>query len=476
MKLRSAWIALVLLAGFAPLAGFVPRARAVGLDMVTGRIYSEMNGSTFVLDQLYNAWTPYVRIEFEEYGASYTSSAVYDKILADAQARGIKVLGVLTSNSCQDKTNSPWTEAYIAHFYADAKWHMNRYPSVTDWEIWNEPENYGFGGGHLDGYGLLLKRVFESARYDRAHGVIPAATKICSAGVVNQDTNVMHAIYDSGPVNDFRAVNGGDIPCDMFSYHPYGQGLANGDPYSTNYSWGNTFEQSFNQFQNYVTVNYQPSVKLVPSSKPIWFTEFGFDSNVVGLENQRIYLEHMVEVMNKYPIIQQAFWYNIHDDSQHFGIFDSSLNRKRAFWAYVAHVNNVGLYTPDGVAGNEWPSDEVINEYFAQGRSVIGAPYKDPSAPSWGIKVHDWSDGKIQNFNGGATGSESGILVSPRHPGYAYWVHSGFWSTYLGLGGPYSALKFPVSDEYGYNGGTRQDFEGGYMTWTSAQGVRVFYY
>jgi uncharacterized protein with LGFP repeats len=44
------------------------------------------------------------------------------------------------------------------------------------------------------------------------------------------------------------------------------------------------------------------------------------------------------------------------------------------------------------------------------------------------------------------------------------------------LGGPGSALKFPVSDEFGYGGGTRQNFEGGYMTWTAAQGVRVFYY
>jgi hypothetical protein len=452
-----------------------PRATPVGLGMVTGRIYDEMYNSTFVLDTLHNAWTPYIRIEFEEYGASYTSPTVYDKILSDARARGIKVLGVLTSNSTQDKTNAPWTEAFIQNYYADAKWHMSRYPYVTDWEIWNEPEHYGFGTSHLDGYGLLLKRVFEWARADRQNGTIPAATKICSAGLINQDVNVMRGIYDSAPVNDFRRANGGDIPCDIFAYHPYGQGLATGDPYSTDFNWGNTFEQSFNQFQNFTTVNYQPSVKLVPDAKPVWFTEFGFDSAVVGAENQRVYLEHMVVVMKKYPRIQQAFLYNFHDDAQTYGIFDANLNRKRSFWAYVAHVNNVGLYTPDGVLGNEWPADEVINAYFAQGRGTVGYPYRDPAAPEWHVKVHNWADGKVQNFNGGATGAESGILVSPRKPGVAYWVHAGFWATYKGLGGPNGQLQFPISNEYAYNTGTREDFEGGYMTWDSTNNVRVFY-
>lgn len=119
----------------------------VGIGVVTGRIYEDMYNSTTVLDKLAAVGTRYIRIEFEEHGASFTPDYKYKKILADAQARNIRVLGVLTSNSCQFKDNEPsnsqpWNnaETYIAKFYESVKWHMNSYAYVTEWEIWNEPD------------------------------------------------------------------------------------------------------------------------------------------------------------------------------------------------------------------------------------------------------------------------------------------------------------------------------------------------
>jgi hypothetical protein len=462
---------IVCLAG---LAGLFP-AHALELDIVSGRIYGTMAANTTVQDDLYNMGIRAVRMEFEEYANPATTVAQYQKIIGDLNARGITVLGVLTSNSCSDHTNAPWTNAYITNYYTAFRQHVANYPSVKYWEIWNEPENYGFAG-HLDGYGLLLKRTFESARADRNNGVIPADIKIVSGGTDNQDINVMHAIYDTQPVNDFRAVNGGDIPCDIFAYHPYGNQAAGNypDPYTTAFSWGETFAQSFNDLQNWKTNN--GLYYLLPQSKPVWMTEWGFDSALVGVENQRIYTEHMIYAMAAFPRIEKAFHYTYNDnpgDGRGLRTAVTGGACKRAYYPYQAHASLTGLYTPDGT--NEWTLDEFIQCFQRNGgRNAVGMPYKAPGSPWYGDKAHAWSDGTVQNFSGGAWGTSSAILESPRNVGNAFWVHAGFWDRYLSLGGPYSYLEFPTTDEYGYGAGTRQDFEGGYMTWDPTNGVRNF--
>jgi hypothetical protein len=92
---------------------------------------------------------------------------------------------------------------------------------VQEWEIWNEPDQYGFKN-HESDYGLLLKRVYEAMQIDRNNRDISKNIRIVSAGIVNPEKNVLMAIYDTQPVKDFRAIHQGDIPCDIFSYHPYG--------------------------------------------------------------------------------------------------------------------------------------------------------------------------------------------------------------------------------------------------------------
>jgi hypothetical protein len=137
--------------------------------------------------------------------------------------------------------------------------------------------------------------------------------------------------------------------------------------------------------------------------------------------------------------------------------------------------------------------------------------------------------GKIQDFNGGAHGK--GALMLAPGSGQAYWLHGGIWNRYVSLGGPkslmgeptgdeqaitssrktkgayqafergwlyYNGLKnrvfyvvnaiaqkykslglhsdqlgLPTSDEYAFQGGARNDFEGGYIHWTPAKGTVV---
>lgn len=55
---------------------------------------------------------------------------------------------------------------------------------------------------------------------------------------------------------------------------------------------------------------------------------------------------------------------------------------------------------------------------------------------------------------------------------YAWLVRYGFYNYYSSCGGPtYCWLGFPTSDEFGVSGGTRQNYEFGYLTWTPSQGV-----
>ncbi len=444
----------------------------VELDVVTGRIYDAMYSSTAVQDDLRNMGMRWVRIEFEEHGNPATPDWKYDKILADLKSRGIQVLGVLTENSCADKTNPRGSEAYIANYYAAVKWHAQRYPSVTHWEVWNEPENYGFRGNG-PGYGLLLKRVFEWGRADRGNGTIPAATRFLCAGSVNMDLPHLRTIYDSQAVNDFRNANNGNIPCDIFAMHPYGRvGAASNDPWATTFlPEGRSFEQGWQAFENYTTANGRWF--LVPKDTAVWFTEWGFDSRVVGTENQRVWTERMIRSMVKYPRIQKAFLYRYNDANDGWGVRTAVGGaKKRVYYPYVSHATLTGLYTPDGTA--EWTLDQFIDAHQRNGgRLAVGIPYRDPAAPWYGDKVHNWSDGKVQNFTGGSYG-ENALLESPRRVGSAYNVRNGFWQHYKSLGGPHSFLRFPTSDEYGVSGGARQDFEGGYLLWDSANGTRAF--
>ena len=63
-------------------------------------------------------------------------------------------------------------------------------------------------------------------------------------------------------------------------------------------------------------------------------------------------------------------------------------------------------------------------------------------------------------------GAESSVY--PTATGHS--VVRGFWTSYLGY---HTYLHFPLNDEYAWGAGTRQDFQGGYMTWDPANGVIV---
>ncbi len=93
------------------------------------------------------------------------------------------------------------------------------------------------------------------------------------------------------------------------------------------------------------------------------------------------------------------------------------------------------------------------------GASVVGTSYN---------QVHIWGDANVQDFNGGAEGR--GILMQRNGTNTAYWISGDIWEKYYSVQGPAGSLGYATSDRYAFNGGWKQDFEGGFITKT-AQGV-----
>ncbi|MEG5035139.1 CHAP domain-containing protein [Microcoleus sp. AT3-D2] len=76
--------------------------------------------------------------------------------------------------------------------------------------------------------------------------------------------------------------------------------------------------------------------------------------------------------------------------------------------------------------------------------------------------VHLWGNGVVQDFDGGANGW--GILMRRHNTTVFYYVSGKIWDAYRNEGGAPGWLGYPTSDPFEEGGVTRQNFEGGHIT------------
>jgi len=93
------------------------------------------------------------------------------------------------------------------------------------------------------------------------------------------------------------------------------------------------------------------------------------------------------------------------------------------------------------------------------------------------------SDGWVKYYSGGSWGSNAiyyqalgcapgDYCTSYNNTNAAWNVRHGFYSYYHSCGGPSGCwLGWPTGNEYSTSSGSRQNFENGYLTWTSSGGV-----
>ncbi|MFD2613590.1 hypothetical protein [Paenibacillus gansuensis] len=457
--------------------------------IVTGRLYNELSTNLTAFQEFQDLKLGWIRIEFEEFygvpaGSTFTSAAVqanktkFQQVIANAHSKGLKVLGVIANSAIPDIPNFPNTDASIQSFKSAVQWHLDNY-NVDAIQIWNEPSaNVKFTNTNLARYAKTLIEVYAlKPQYPNVKFVGPA-TANAEAGVWlgqhGYGYDPENSIFNSTIMLNYRAANNGKLPLDVISWHPYG---TQGDP-NGNFYFGRTFATYYNEIKAYTDV----TGRNVIGSYPIWFTEYGWDANLVGEENQRIYTERMIGLIYARPQIEIPFLYGFRDDEdgpgtedKAFGIRKNSLfgyAKKRVFYPFASHSSIVGLFTQDGV--NEWTVDQIIDKYLSSGgRAAYGDAYRHSNAPWYGDKAHYWGPGNngiIQQFNNGSYG-ECGILLKVGAAN-AYLLKGGFYTFYVNNNGPY-AYGWPTSDEY-YDSATgyvMQKFENGKLRWKSGEAV-----
>jgi hypothetical protein len=306
-----------------------------------------------VLDALAAAKVGWVRIDlgwraFEETGKGQIAQwqvDLVDKVVNQARARGIKVLGTVLDTPAWANggggTNVPPSNV---NDYADfMRWMAAHFKGrVSAWELWNEPNLSDFWSTKdPTSYASLVK-----AAYPAIKSQDPGALVV--AGVVSgNDDPWLARMYNAGAGGSF----------DVLSVHPY-QGPADGPPETAD--GGNTWQM------DHVRAVHNLMVARGDGAKQLWATEYGWSSHAntgsepswkkgVTEQQQADYLVRSITWFgNAHPYVSNVFWYNEREkatgDPQEdgYGILRRNLTPKPAYTALAALLNGspIPVVTP----------------------------------------------------------------------------------------------------------------------------------
>lgn len=408
-------------------------ARPAELNIVTGRIYTELLAHPAEVKDIGDVGARMVRIAFEDH-RDPAQLTLYKTVVAQFRQRGVETLGLLDPNSAP--WGDPTTQAYRDAFVESVLWHIRNVPEVKAWEIWNEPENFGFQSDPSR-YAPLLIQTYEAVSTARAAGEIPADVLLVCAGVV--DTRMASVVFDAPEMRAYRAAHNGAVPFDIANYHPYSAG----DPWDAAPAKPNGFREGlgFTAWFNKVAAMRGQDGRLLFGDAPFWFTEFGFSTSNFGTSRARTALLHMAESMRLLPRIQKAFWYDYHDDVETYGLrytnsaMDQATAKKPVYYAFMGEATGVGIVR---YAANQTPGllDSMMDAYTARGGAVmVGKPLGE---------MQTLGAGWVQRFGNGAAGP--GLLTRGGPDLTVRWVYGAFLDAYDVAGGPGGVLGYPTAD------------------------------
>ncbi|MBZ5515366.1 MAG: endo-1,4-beta-xylanase [Acidobacteriia bacterium] len=253
-----------------------------------------------------------------------------DPFVAVGEQNQITILGLLgystewsTSNPTGSADDLYYPPADNQAFAAYAKALVARYPQVTDWEVWNEPNLWCFWRPHPDPaqYTALLKETYTAAK-----AANPECTIVLgglSSGGGWQDTilpeDFLRAVYNAGGKGYF----------DVVAIHPYSQ---------------------VQQPQDYLADQIERVRRVMEdfgdSAKPIWITEIGWytrgDPSAVDEAVQAERVRQVFSIAGQYPFVTKVFWYQLQDcgndannPQQNYGLFRADGGAKPAVTAYA---------------------------------------------------------------------------------------------------------------------------------------------
>ncbi len=327
--------------------------------LATGRIYGELAANAPArMRDLAALGVRIIRLEIE----NATPPGEYQAIVAAAQAAGIEVLALVTSNSMalgspgpMDGDQTFFDQQFVPAYIAAIDHVTAMLPTVKYVEVWNEPDVYGFTPMYnwngscviLEGanrYALLATRVFETIHQRRLSG---ATTPLLAAFSVSRqdDSCLRKGLFDSTAVYNhrhfYRVPNGlpDGLPADIVAIHGYGNGGKAPDQAGYTYSNG-TFATGVTEF---LTAKFADN-KSVINQTPVWYTEVGYSWSQLGAQGQADALRFVFSTLASHPQVTALFWYDYRDDEhvscqvgERFGLRDEASTGFAAHLSYLAY-------------------------------------------------------------------------------------------------------------------------------------------
>jgi hypothetical protein len=231
---------------------------------------------------------------FDSWGTGFV-----DKVLKMITDRGMQpmVMIWMTPQWVTGSTDTlvpPTTATQLSQWQTFLQQAAVRFPQVTNWEVWNEPNHNDFmRGGDPGVYGRLL-----SAAYGALKAGNPNA-KVIFGGTQYIDTPWIKNALAAGAKGRY----------DIMGVHPYmAVGNLNPDAPDTDGIW---------RMRHLPTL--RNAMLAVGDDKPIWFTEFGWRAGSVGTANWQLgvssttqaqYLAKTLSIIkNEWPYVTRVYWY-----------------------------------------------------------------------------------------------------------------------------------------------------------------------
>lgn len=289
------------------------------------------------------AWT-----DIQSGGAGGYNWSRYDAVVNAANARGIKILGMIgytptwaRPSGCTSSDKCAPANAADYGTFAGAAAARYAPLGVHYWEIWNEPNNSAFWKPSPNPaiYTQVLRAGYQSIKAADSGAVVvsggfaPAPTD----GTNYAPVDFLSAMYTNGAKNYFDAVG----------HHPYCYSGAFDCPktYAPWSAWSQ-MQDSPNNLRTVMTANGD-------SAKKIWGTEFGAPtqgSGAVTEVHQASMVSDAYALWRSYSFTGPLFWYSYHDIGTNatdredwFGLTRFDYSHKLA---YDSYKNATAPYTP----------------------------------------------------------------------------------------------------------------------------------
>ena len=360
-----------LLASRAPVAIVTPSTAAAAISTKPKPVLGIATGDTLPwlssgelaheLDDLATLGATWIRMDFSWKNIQPDSVqsfnwAPYDRVVQASSQRHLQVLGVIAytpawarpGNCRSQESCAPADKAQFAAFSAALATHYK--DTVSNWEIWNEPNLYGFWkpAPNAAAYTDLLKATYSAVKQANP------ATLVLTGGLGSSDGNggtieqreFLKGIYAAGGKNSFDGV----------AYHPYSFPAMPGTALSWN-GWSK--------------ITALPSnlrgimIDQGDEQKPLWLTEYGAPTNGPGAlatssgydasagqyftseELQAAMAGEAVELNEDYTWSGPLFWYSYKDlgtttntMENFFGMYRHDGTKKPVYDALVRAIAN----------------------------------------------------------------------------------------------------------------------------------------